>query len=74
MDMQTWRDSHAHATDAAESLCAALAALGLPESVLRGIRPVVTYKGRPCVELGVFPADVVERLAEAVRVAETSAR
>jgi hypothetical protein len=74
MDMQTWRDSHARATDAAEAFCAALAAVGLPESVMRGVRPVVTYKGRPCVELGVFPADVVERMAEAVRDAETSAR
>ncbi|MFD5511187.1 hypothetical protein ACFWIB_25910 [Streptomyces sp. NPDC127051] len=73
MDMQTWRDGHTRATDTLESFRAALAALGVAEATWTGMRPTVTYKGLPCVHLGMLPADVVERMAEAMRVTETSA-
>ncbi len=74
MDMQTWRDGHGRATDAAESLRAALASLGVPESTWSGIRPSVTHTGKPYVHLGMLSADVVERIAEAMRITETSAQ
>lgn len=68
MDMQTWRDSHTRATEAQESLVAALAALGVAESVWRAVRPVVTHTGTPYVHMGMIPADVVEQVAEALRL------
>lgn len=74
MEMQVWRDGHARATDAAESLRAALVALGVPETAWSGMRPTVTYNGLAYVHLGMLPADVVEQIAEAMRVTETSAR
>ncbi|HBF80117.1 MAG TPA: hypothetical protein DD420_09360 [Streptomyces sp.] len=74
MDMQTWRDGRARATDAAESIRAALAALGVPESAWGGVRPMVTQTGRPYVDLGTLRADVVEQVAEALRGATTSVR
>ncbi|MFE3994009.1 hypothetical protein ACFXPW_20330 [Streptomyces goshikiensis] len=72
--MQTWRDGRAKATDAAESIRAALATLGIPESAWSGIRPTVTFNGLPYVQLGMLPAAVVEQMAEAMRTTETSAR
>lgn len=71
--MQTWRDGRTRATGAAEAIRAALAALGVPESAWGGIRPTVTYNGLAYVHLGMLPADVVEQVAEAMRVTETSA-
>ncbi|MFF4498232.1 hypothetical protein [Streptomyces sp. NPDC001546] len=68
--MQTYRDSRAKATGAAEAIRSALAALGFPESVWRGIRPVVTHKGSPYVHLGIMRADVAEKIAGAMRAAE----
>ncbi|MEU2389100.1 hypothetical protein [Streptomyces sp. NPDC007369] len=65
-DMQTWRDSHARATDAAEALLAALAALGVPESAWRAV-PAVTQAGTPHVHMGTVPADVVEQVTEVLR-------
>ncbi|MER5933485.1 hypothetical protein [Streptomyces sp. NPDC002054] len=74
MDMQTWRDGWTRAADAAESIRAALAALGLPESAWSSVRPTVTKTGRPYVELGTLRADVAEQIAEALRGAMTSVR
>jgi hypothetical protein len=68
MDMQTWRDGRTRATDAAESIRAALAVLGIPEAAWSGIRPTVTYNGHAYVHLGMLPADVVEQIAEAMRL------
>ncbi|MFZ3493461.1 hypothetical protein ACODT5_09585 [Streptomyces sp. 5.8] len=73
MEMQVWRDGRTRATDAAESFRAALAALDIPEAAWSGIRPTVTYNGLPYVHLGMLPADVVERIAETLRVTKTSA-
>ncbi|MFJ7205367.1 hypothetical protein ACIQWR_17715 [Streptomyces sp. NPDC098789] len=70
--MQSWRDAHVRADDAREALVAALAALGVPESACSAVRSVVTHTGAPCVQLGVLPADVIERVAGALRA--TSAR
>lgn len=68
MDMQTWRDARTQATDATESIRAALAALGVPESAWSSVRPVVTHTGQAYVHLGMIRADAVERIAEALRV------
>ncbi|WP_330330777.1 hypothetical protein OHS33_14275 [Streptomyces sp. NBC_00536] len=66
--MQTWRDSHARADDAREALVAALAALGIPESAWSAVRPEVTHTGTPYVHLGLIRADVIEQVAEALRL------
>ncbi|MCM1967248.1 hypothetical protein [Streptomyces sp. G1] len=71
--MQTWRDGRAKATDASEAIRAALASLGVAESAWSGIRPTVTFNGLAYVHLGMLPAAVVEQIAEAMRVTETSA-
>jgi hypothetical protein len=68
MDMQTWRDGWARATDAAEAMRVVLASLGVPEAAWIGVRPVVTKTGRPYVELGTVQADLAEQIAEAFRV------
>ncbi|GAA2228381.1 hypothetical protein GCM10010232_12990 [Streptomyces amakusaensis] len=68
MEMQTWRDSRAKATDASEAIRAALAALGVPESAWSGIRPTVTYNGDAYVHLGILPAHAVEQITEALRL------
>ncbi|KUL35378.1 hypothetical protein [Streptomyces regalis] len=67
MDMQTYRDGRKQATDAAEAIRAALASLGLPESVWGSVRPMVTHSGKPYVHLGMVRADVAEKVAEAMR-------
>lgn len=67
MDMQTYRDSRARATDAAEAIRAALALLGIPEHVWSSIRPMVTHRGGAYVHLGMLRAEAVERMAEAIR-------
>ncbi|MFJ7202281.1 hypothetical protein ACIQWR_01910 [Streptomyces sp. NPDC098789] len=74
MDMRTWRDGHARAADALESLRAALVGLGVPEAAWTGMWPTVTSDGLPHVHLGMLPADAVERMAEALRGAEAAAR
>ncbi|MCY0961929.1 hypothetical protein [Streptomyces sp. H27-H5] len=66
--MQTWRDARAQATDATESIRAALAALDVPESAWSSVRPVVTHTGQAYVHLGMIRADAVEQIAEALRV------
>ncbi|WP_327285520.1 MULTISPECIES: hypothetical protein [unclassified Streptomyces] len=68
MDMQTWRDAHTRATDAREALAAALAALDVPETTWNTVRPAVTHNGTPYVHLGMIRADVVEQMAEALRL------
>ncbi|MFB0628583.1 hypothetical protein [Streptomyces sp. AB3(2024)] len=68
MDMQTWRDAWSQATDATESIRAALAALGVPESAWSSVRPMVTHTGKAYVHLGMIRADAVEQIAEVLRV------
>ncbi|MEU9874974.1 hypothetical protein [Streptomyces phaeochromogenes] len=71
MDMQTYRDGRKEATDAAEAIRAALAGLGLSESVWGSVRPMVTHSGKPYVHLGMVRAEVAEKMAEAMRTATT---
>ncbi|MFF4368462.1 hypothetical protein [Streptomyces sp. NPDC001594] len=68
MDMQTWRDSWDRADNALESIRTALAALGVPETVGNSLRPTVTHNGGAYVDFGKLPADVVEQIAEALRL------
>lgn len=73
MDMQTWRDSHKRADEAAAAIREAASALGLSGAVVRGIRPVVTHSGKPYVDLGMLRADQVEQAAKAIRSAVATA-
>ncbi|MGC9539524.1 hypothetical protein [Streptomyces sp. UG1] len=65
--MGTYRARRREATEAAEAIRAALAALGLPERVWGSVRPVVTHRGTPYVHIGMVRADVAEKMAEAMR-------
>ncbi|MFF1657760.1 hypothetical protein [Streptomyces sp. NPDC058255] len=67
VDVQTYRDSRAKATDASEAVRKAMASLGIPESIWGTIRPVVTHKGSSYVHLGVVRADAAKTMAEAMR-------
>ncbi|GLF94995.1 hypothetical protein [Streptomyces yaizuensis] len=67
MEMQTWRESRARAESAARSLRRALAVAGFGEDVWRPIGPKVSRFGDARVEIGCLPADVVERMAAALR-------
>ncbi|MFF4367633.1 hypothetical protein [Streptomyces sp. NPDC001594] len=71
MEMQTWRDSWGRAENASESIRAALAALGVSEAVQNSLRPTVTHNGGAYVDFGKIPADVVEQIAEALRLPAT---
>ncbi|MGW1882999.1 hypothetical protein [Streptomyces sp. NPDC001970] len=70
--MSQWRDGRTVAGDATSALIHALAELGIPERQYRHARPVVTCSGRPYVYLGLVPAEVVERIAEALGGAPTA--
>ncbi|WP_247614028.1 hypothetical protein [Streptomyces tagetis] len=70
--MQTYRDGRKEATDAAEAIRAALAALGLPERVWGSVRPMVTHSGKPYVHLGMVRAEAAARIAEAIRSGRSS--
>ncbi|MFF5965385.1 hypothetical protein ACFY64_16920 [Streptomyces collinus] len=72
MDMQTYQDGRQQATDAAEAIREALAGLGLPATVWRSVRPMVTHSGTPYVHLGMIRADAVEKIAEAMRTPGTT--
>ncbi|UQA36321.1 MULTISPECIES: hypothetical protein [unclassified Streptomyces] len=67
VEMQQWRDGRKAAEDATEALSGALVALGIEAERVSHLRPVVAYSGRPYVHMGAMPADMVERMAEALR-------
>ena len=70
VEMQQWRDGRKAAEDATEALSGALVALGIEAERVSHLRPVVAYSGRPYVHVGAMPADMVERMAEALRRAD----
>ncbi|WP_176711216.1 hypothetical protein [Streptomyces sp. Ncost-T6T-1] len=70
VEMQQWRDGRKAAENATEALSGALVALGIETERVSHLRPVVAYSGRPYVHMGVMPADLVERMAEALRHAD----
>lgn len=67
VEMQQWRDGRKAAENATEALSGALVALGIGAERVSRLRSVVAYSGRPYVHLGAMPADLVERMAEALR-------
>ncbi|WHM38846.1 hypothetical protein [Streptomyces sp. BPTC-684] len=71
MDMQEWRDSNATADDAANAFREMLRLADAPDRTINSIRGAATHRGDAVVYVGHLPADVVERLAERVRLAVT---
>jgi hypothetical protein len=67
MEMQAWRDSYATAVNAAEAFKGALGEIGVRERFYHSFRPTVAPPGLPFVHVGYLPADVAERIAEALR-------
>ncbi|MEU2796167.1 hypothetical protein [Streptomyces sp. NPDC006863] len=67
VEMQQWRDGRKAAENATEALSGALVALGIEAERVSHLRPVVAYSGRPYVHMGAMPAELAERMAEALR-------
>ncbi|MFE9567467.1 hypothetical protein ACFYMW_03060 [Streptomyces sp. NPDC006692] len=65
--MQQWRDSHKVADDAASAFRDALALAGAPRRITAAINSTVGRRGAALVHVGYLPADLAERLAEAIR-------
>ncbi|MFI8003751.1 hypothetical protein [Streptomyces sp. NPDC086010] len=70
MDLPRWRERHTAAVAASEELKTALAGLGIPERLYRGIRPATTSTGRPYVYLGIMSAAAVEAITTALQRAD----
>lgn len=67
VEMQQWRDGRKAAQNPTETLSGASVALGIEPERVSHLRPVVACSGRPYVHMGAMPADLVERMAEALR-------
>ncbi|MEU3065516.1 hypothetical protein ABZ712_01100 [Streptomyces sp. NPDC006906] len=67
VEMQQWRDGRKAAENATEALSGALVALGIEAERVSHLRPVVACSGRPYVHMGAMPAELAERMAEALR-------
>ncbi|OAR25822.1 hypothetical protein A8W25_09820 [Streptomyces sp. ERV7] len=76
MEMRQWRSGWDKAADATEEVRQALNELGASEGATARLRPVVSGKGTPWVDVGMIPASLAQALAEAVRagVLERSGR
>ncbi|MFD9789582.1 hypothetical protein ACFWXK_01380 [Streptomyces sp. NPDC059070] len=69
MTMQEWRDSNATADNAANAFRDMLRLVDAPDRTINSVRGTASHKGEALVYVGHLPADVVERLAERVRLA-----
>jgi hypothetical protein len=67
MEMQTWRGGWDRATDATEALRSALEGIGVRDGDAARIRPVVSGRGTPWVDVGMVPASLAEAIAEVIR-------
>lgn len=68
--MAEWQDGWDRAENATQALREALEGMGAPEDVRRRLRPLVSDRGTPWVDVGQVPAHVAERLAEVLRSVE----
>lgn len=68
MRMDEWRGGWDRATNASESLQEALKLIGATDGQAARIRPMVSGRGTPWVEVGMIPAHLAERVAEVLRV------
>lgn len=66
MEMHEWRGGWDRAQEATEALKVALEGLGVPEGQTVRLRPTVSGRGTPWVDVGMVPAHVAVRIAEAV--------
>lgn len=67
MEMQTWRGGWDRATDATESLKDALRGMGAAHGQAARLRPMVSGRGTPWVDVGMIPASLAEKVAEVIR-------
>lgn len=68
MEMQAWRGGWDRATAATGALQEALQVAGATDGQAARLRPLVSGKGTPWVDVGMIPASLAERVAEAIRV------
>jgi hypothetical protein len=72
--MEIYKSSKQAAADAHEALFQALLAIGIPKRDLGWLAPRVAPNGRPMVTLGVWNADVVQKVAAHLRASPAHAR
>ncbi|MFD7536446.1 hypothetical protein [Streptomyces sp. NPDC059819] len=72
MRMDEWRDGWDRAGNATKSLQEAFQDAGATEVQANRLRPLVSGRGTPWVDVGMIPASLAEKLAEVIR-AETAA-
>ncbi len=70
--MDEWRGGWKRAEDAHASLVAAFEHVGATETQLRRLRPLVSGRGTPWVDVGMIPASLAEKLAEVIRDSESN--
>lgn len=68
--MREWREGWTRAEKATETLKEALASVGAPEEATRRLRPLVSDRGTPWVDVGAIPAHLAEHVAEVLRLAQ----
>ncbi|CAM5411496.1 hypothetical protein SXANM310S_06164 [Streptomyces xanthochromogenes] len=64
---EEWRGGWDRAGRAALSLQGALRGIGAPEGTVVRVRPVLSGRGTPWVEVGMIPASLAEAVAEVLR-------
>ncbi|WP_371653285.1 MULTISPECIES: hypothetical protein [unclassified Streptomyces] len=67
MKMREWREGWDRAAAAASTLAEAFRAAGATEGQVNRLRPTVSGKGTPWVDVGMVPASLAVRIAEAMR-------
>ncbi len=68
MEMQEWRAAWDRAQNATDSLREALNSAGAQVTQTSHLRPFVSRRGTPWVDVGQLPAHLAERVAELIRV------
>lgn len=67
MEMSQWKGGWDRAAEATDALKDALGAIGAPDNARARLRPVVTGRGTPWVDVGAIPAGLAQAVAEVLR-------
>ncbi|MBD0744838.1 hypothetical protein [Streptomyces sp. CBMA152] len=67
MEMSQWKGGWDRAAEATDALEDALGAIGAPDNARARLRPVVSGRGTPWVDVGAIPAGLAEKVAEVLR-------
>jgi hypothetical protein len=67
MEMQTWRGGWDRAADATEALKGALQGMSATDVQGVRLRPMVSGRGTPWVDVGMIPASLAQQVAVVIR-------